>query len=206
MGIKQTIARVLREPAVGKIKFSLDNLRVIGKDFIGLKNRYNALYDHQKLKVIIDPTINSPANYNARTVTISFKNSSVGSDVFSKACIVHECCHEWMLRDTVWTPWSEMIQHECAGFIVQTLYLYLNLSKVSATNRKLIESSIYPKFFGTPATKGAEGIAQQAFAIIEKFQLHKKQAALKSNDYEALRRVIASHPKYYSQWTPKARQ
>jgi hypothetical protein len=180
MGAKEKVIDVLREPALGRISFTLGGVRVLGRDFSRLITEINK----STLQVGVDPRIPSPAEYEPVRHIIRLKSNAMGTDVGSKAAIAHECTHAYLSNQNV-----PRVTNEVAAFLVEVLF---NLAKDAFGTRNYIRPNPHLPL----ATTGEKGIAQQTLELIDKFQMNKRSCLLQPADFQALSKAILSHPSY----------
>jgi hypothetical protein len=180
MSAKAKVKAVIKDPALKSISFSLDGIRVLGREFTKLEKEI----DGNTLQVGVDPSIPTPASYEPVRNIIRLKSDSVGTDLGSRAAIAHECTHAYLSSKNV-----SGITNEVAAFLVEVLF---GLKKAPERVRRAIQ----PNPFVPPAETGEQGIGQQALALVDKLQMDRRSCQLTRKDYAALAKAIGSHHHY----------
>lgn len=180
MGAKEKVIDVIKDPALANIGFSLDGVRVVGIEFQKLIGEITS----GTLQVGVDPSIETPAEYDPTRNVIRLKSESVGSDVGSKAAIAHECTHAYLADHNLPRMTSEV-----AGYLVEVLFAL-------AKDEKLTRDSASPEFFGRPATCGERAIGEQALDLIDRKGMSRRSCLLTARDYARLAAAIRSVPQY----------
>jgi len=172
--LRNHIARILQDPTIRTISFSLQGALVYGPDLAEI----GTLVQGGRIGVSVDTTLDSGGEFDFASNAMVFSSHSP-----DKGTILHESVHGLLHHHKC--AQTTLLTHEVAAYLAEMIYF---LRTAERSVRQRLQKSFVSGSVGS--------IYQEALKLIDKHQLLRKSVLLKWDDYQDLRNAIKAHPTY----------